>query len=211
MPEDGSRHIVRSLAWDLALNATIPVACYVLAKRYISSSEMTALLFATAFPTLKSIYDLLRHHEADPVTVLVLLGIVTSIVALWFGGGARVLLIRESFFTGAFGIACLVSLLFPRPIMFYFGRHFMAGRDPEQRRIFESRWQYPSARRAHRLVTAVWGVVYVGEFCLRVALAFALPTAIALVLAPTLLGVATIATIIWTFRYARNVRAGIPA
>src|SRR6516164_4640121 len=99
-----SRPIVGAIARDVALNATIPVACYFLSKRFVSPSDLTALLFAGAFPLLKSLYDLTTRRELDPVAVLVLLGIVTSVIALVLGGGPRLLLIRESFFTGAFGV-----------------------------------------------------------------------------------------------------------
>jgi hypothetical protein len=198
--------LVRSLARDIALNASVPLACYYLAKRFVSPSELVALLLATAFPTLKSVHDVLRRHELDPVAVLVLLGLVTSIFALFVGGNPRVLLIRESFFTGAFGLACIVSLMFPRPIMFYFGRHFMAGKDPAKRKLFDARWENPIARRAHRLVTIVWGLVYVGEFGIRVALVYTLSIPVVLTVSPFLMGIPTIATIAWTFRFAYKTR-----
>jgi len=51
----------------MALNATIPLACYFMAKKFVSSSELTALVFATVFPLLKSGYDLTRRRELDPV------------------------------------------------------------------------------------------------------------------------------------------------
>jgi hypothetical protein len=86
-----SSPMVISLAWDIALNATIPLACYFLAKRFVSSSELTALVFATVFPLLKSGYDLVRRRELDPVAALVLLGIATSILAIFVGGDPRVL------------------------------------------------------------------------------------------------------------------------
>ena len=57
----GSRPIVVSLGWDIVLNATVPVACYFFAKRLVSPSELTALLFATAFPLLKGGYDLTQN------------------------------------------------------------------------------------------------------------------------------------------------------
>jgi hypothetical protein len=136
----------------------------------------------------------------------VLLGIVTSIIALFIGGDPRTLLIRESLFTGVFGVACLVSLLFPRPIMFYFGRHFMAGNDPQKRKVFDERWQNPTVRRGHRLITTVWGIVYVGEFLARVILVYTLSAAVVLAVGPFVLGLATIVTIIWTFRYAYKLR-----
>ena len=205
-----SSPMVISLAWDIALNATIPLACYFLARRFVSSSELTALVFATVFPLLKSGYDLVRRRELDPVAALVLLGIATSILAIFVGGDPRVLLIRESFFTGAFGVACLISLMFPRPIMFYFGRYFMAGKDRQKRETFDARWRNPHVRRAHRLVTIVWGIVYVGEFAVRVILVYSLSAPVVLVISPVLTGLATILTIIWTFWYAYRVRARVP-
>ena len=39
-----SRPMVVSLAWDIAINATIPVACYWFSKRLVSRSELTALV-----------------------------------------------------------------------------------------------------------------------------------------------------------------------
>jgi hypothetical protein len=93
--------------------------------------------------------------------------------------------------------------------MFYFGRHFMAGKDPEKRKVFDARWQNATARRAHRLVTVVWGLVYVAEFIARVAMVYRMPAAAVLVISPFLLGLATMATIIWTFWYAQRVRSRI--
>lgn len=197
---------VRSLAWDIALNATIPAALYLSAKRFFAASEVSALLWATTFPLAKSGYDLTRRRDLDPVALLVLLGLVTSLIAVVVGGDSRLLLIRESFFTGAFGLACLVSLLLPRPLMFYFGRHFMAGPDEQRRETFNARWNNPVVRRAHRLVTVVWGLVYTGEFVLRVVLVYRLPAAVVLAVTPFLTGLATVGTIIWTFWYAYRVR-----
>jgi hypothetical protein len=133
-----------SIVWDIALNALIPVVLYKLSKRYVSPSEVTALIFATAFPLGKSIFDLVRRGQVDPVSIVVLLGIAANGVALLFGGSPRLLLVRE--FTGAFGFACFVSLLLPRPMMFYFGRYFMAGADAERQTRFNSAWQLSSVR-----------------------------------------------------------------
>jgi len=198
--------LVRGIVWDVALNMSLPVISYILAKRLFSVSDFAALAVASLFPLIKSLWDVRRRREIDPVALLILLGVACSAVALLLSGDQRMLLIRESFFTGAFGIACLVSLTFPRPMMFYFGRYFMAGHDAERRRLFESRWQYSAARRAHRLVTTVWGLVFVGEFISRVLLVYTLRPTIVLSVAPIVTGFATIGTIVWTFRYAARVR-----
>lgn len=194
------------IVWDIVLNAIIPVILYRLSKRYVSHSEFTALAFATTFPLGKSVYDLMRRGQIDPVSIVVLLGIVTDGVALVFGGSPRLLLVRESLFTGLFGVACFVSLLLPRPMMFYFGRHFMAGTDSQRRRRFNAAWQLADVRFSHRLITSIWGCVFAGELILRIILIYHFSAATVLVLSPVLLGTLTIVTMIWTFSYARRIR-----
>lgn len=205
-PVTSARVQVRGIAVDIALSAGIPFVFYRLAKQYISPSELVDLAIATTFPLVKSVFGLLRRREADPVSLMVLGGIVVSGAAVLLGSGARVLLVRESIFTGLFGLACFVSLLFPRPLMFYFGRHFMAGKDPEKLARFEMSWSLPALRFAHRLITVVWGAVYLGECLLRVLLVYKLPPGEVLVISPILLGGLTIVTILWTFRYGRLLR-----
>ena len=203
--------MITSLLWDIALNATIPAALYFFTKRFISPSELTALLSATSFPLLKSAYGLAKRRELDPVALLILLGLAASVIAVLFCGDPHLLLIRESFFTGAFGLACLISLILPRPIMFYFGRYFMAGRNAQRRHTFNARWQDPAVRRAHRLVTATWGLVFVGEFVLRIALVYNFPAPVVLAVSPFSTGFVTVGTIVWTFWYAHRVRNRIDA
>ena len=194
------------IVWGIVLNAIIPVVLYQLSKRYWSHSELTALVIATTFPLGKSIFDLARRGQVDPISIVVLLGIATDGVALLFGGSPRLLLVRESLFTGAFGFACFVSLLLPRPMMFYFGRHFMAGTDPQRQARFNAAWQLPQVRFCHRLITSVWGCVFVGELILRIILIYRVPAATVLVISPILIGALTIVTMIWAFSYGHRVR-----
>jgi len=200
------RAAFRGFLLDIALNAIVPLVLYRLSKRYFSPSEFTALVVATTFPIGKSIFDVAKRRQIDPVSVIVLLGIGVSAVALLAGGSPRLLLMRESLFTAVFGLACFGSLLLPRPMMFYFGRHFLAGGDATRRRRYEVSWALPEVRFASRLVTVVWGSVYLGEFGIRVALIFLTPVGWVLVISPVLLGSLTLVTIIWTFRYAKEAR-----
>ena len=202
----GARPPLGPAVWDIALNAIIPVILYKLSKHYLSSSELTALLIATTFPVGKSIFDLVRRGQVDPVSIVVLLGIAATGVALFFGGSPRLLLVRESLFTGAFGLACFFSLLLPRPMMFYFARHFVAGADPQRRARFNAGWQLREVRFCHRLITTVWGCVFVGELILRIVLIYHASTATVLIVSPALLGTLTIAAMIWAFSYGRRVR-----
>ncbi len=198
---------IRGILWDVALNAIVPFALYRLSKRYVSTSELTALILATIFPLGKSILGLSRHRQLDPVAIVVLLGILTSAAAIFLGGSPKILLIRESLFTGAFGCACLFSLFLRRPMMFYFARYFVARDDPGKQKRFEATWEIAAARRTHRLITIVWGAAYVAEFIVRLALIDMLPIAAVLVVSPILLGATTIAALLWTRHTARRLRA----
>jgi hypothetical protein len=201
-----SRPPLSGIVWGIVLNAIIPVVLYKLSRHYLSPSEFTALAIATAFPLGKSIFDLTRRGQVDPISIVVLLGIATDGVALLFGGSPRLLLVRESLFTGAFGFSCFVSLLLPRPMMFYFGRHFMAGADPLRQARFNAAWQLPEVRFSHRLITSVWGCVFVGELVLRIILIYHVSAPTVLIISPILIGTLTIVTMIWAFSYGHRVR-----
>jgi hypothetical protein len=189
---------------DIAINAGVPTVCYLISMAYISHSEVVGLMVASIFPTLKSLYGLLRKRELDPLSIVILIGLVFGIAVLFLGGGPKLLLVRESLFTGALGLACLIPLLFRsrRPLMFFFGRFFAAGNDPVRRASYDQLWKYPRFRRVQRMITLVWGVVFVGECTLRVVLIYTVSPATVLAVSPVVLGGATVLTMLWTFSYA---------
>ena len=201
-----SRPPLGNIVLGFLLNAIIPVVLYKLSKKYLSSSELQALIIATTFPLGKSIFDLVRRGQVDPISIVVLLGIAADGIALLFGGSPRLLLVRESMFTGAFGLACFASLLLPRPMMFYFARHFMAGEDLQRQARFNQAWRLPEVRFCHRLITCVWGGVFVGELILRIVLIYNVPASTVLVVSPVLVGTLTVGAMIWAFSYGHRVR-----
>jgi len=194
------------MVWDIALNTAIPLLCYHLSKAYISPSDLTALIAASVFPVLKSLFGMIRRGQLDPIAILVLLGIAVSSIAILFGGSPKLLLLRESFFTAAFGLACLVSLALPRPLMFYFARFFTAGNDPVRKARIDASYQYPEIRRGHRIITLGWAVLMLGEFVARVAMIYTLPVSTVLAVSPFLIGSATILGIVLSIRYGRKMR-----
>ena len=203
-----ARWPIRAFALDVGLNIAIPMICYRFSLRFISPSQYTALMLAALYPALRGARDVLRRRELDLVSVVVLLGILASIAAAAAGGSYRLLLLRESLFTGAWGLACLVSLLMPsrRPLMFFFGRVFATGNDPARRAAFDASWQYPQARRVHRLVTLVWGLLFIGEFAFRVVLIDSVSPATVLWVSPLVLNGATLLVIGWTVIYTGRAR-----
>jgi hypothetical protein len=201
---------VREFLIDTAVSTILPLAVYRVSRAYLGASEMRALIYATVYPVAKSLFDLTRHKQINPVAILVALGIVTSIGALFLGGGTRVLLIRESLVTAVFGLTCFVSLLLPRPLMFYFGRFFIAGSDPDKIASFNRNWAIAAVRMTHRLITAVWGCALLGEFAIRTWMALHLATATVLLVGPILFNATILVTFLWTMRYAKKVQSTLP-
>jgi hypothetical protein len=196
----------KGLARSLFLNIAVPLLLFFTCENYLHTSELVALSIASISPICDSIFELIRYRQLDFIAAVVLIGTFASIIGVILGGSAKLLLIRESFFTGALGVACFVSFLFPRPLMFYVGKQMSAGKDPARRAAFDDQWKKPYARFAHRLITLVWGIVFVGEFILRVIIVYTLPTAIAITVTPVIITAAIIGTLFWTFAFVRQAK-----
>jgi hypothetical protein len=193
---------------DIAIDAGVPTGCYWLSMAFISHSEVVALILASVFPLLKTLYELLKKRRLDPISMAILLGLIVGLGALFIGGSPKLILLRESVFTGSFGLACLISLLFRsgRPLMFFFARYSAAGSDPALCAWYDRLWENAGFRRMQRIVTLVWGLVLVGEFTLRVALIYTVSPATVLAVSPVVMGVVSLLTVIWTMKY--GLRAG---
>lgn len=194
------RPIVRSLV----VNAAMPALLYWYCQRSLHLSEVAALSVAAVLPAVDSLWGVARRRRLDVIAMVVLLGIAVSMVGVALGGSPRILLIRESFFSGALGLACFISLLLPRPLMFYFARQSSAGDDPERLARFNAGWQNPAVRRMHRLITVVWGAAFSAEFLVRIVLVLTLPPAAVLAVGPIVSGAIVALTLVWTFAYVRR-------
>lgn len=203
-----NRPNIRRMLRDIAIDAGVPFGCYWLSMACISHSLVVALILASVFPLLKSVYELLHKRRLDPISLAILLGLIVGLGALFLGGSPKLLLLRESLFTGTFGLVCLVSLVFRsrRPLMFFFARYSAAGSDPALCAWYDRLWENAGFRRMQRIITLVWGLVLVGEFTLRVILIYTVSPATVLAVSPAVVGIASLLTVIWTMRYGK--RAG---
>jgi hypothetical protein len=201
--QGGQRMNLRGMAPSLIVNAVLPYIAYqVLTGSGVDTAQ--ALTLSAVFPLIGIIWGFVRSRRADIIGVVSLIFIVLGVVTSAISGDPRFILIKESFLTGAFGVACLVSLLMPRPLMFYFGRQFAGGGDPVRTARFEAMWQYPGFRAVNRTMTVVWGIAYVLEALARIGLTFVLPIALFLVVSPVLAFGVTVALISWTVAYGRR-------
>jgi hypothetical protein len=167
---------LRRLAPNLIVAGVLPVIGYAILRPHVSS-DAVALAAVLVFPVADTVTERLRHGRFEPVGIIALIGITLGLIgAVAFHGDATLLKVRESMITGVFGVICLVSLLVPRPTMFYMGRAFSTGGDAQRAAEFNKLWDLPTVPRRFRVVTAVWGVGLVAEAVLRTVLALSIPT-----------------------------------
>lgn len=177
--DDGVREgdaLLRRLLPSAVANALLPFLLYrtLIAHHF---SAFTALSLTAIFPLAWLLVTAIRVRHVDVISAFslafILLGVATSLITR----STRVYLAKESFQTGLFGLACLVSLRRSRPLLFYVGRQFARAGYPAGAIHSEQRWQDPAFRSRSRRLTAGWGVILLGDALLRVALVFLLPTA----------------------------------
>ena len=185
----------------------LPLALYALARHKLGCTEVQALLLTSALPIAGAFLNWRRHASLSPVSVLVLAGIVVSIAAMLLGGGTRLLLLRESLFTVALSVVCLLSVPTRRPLMFFFGRYFVAGNDPVKRAAFDAKLAHPAFLHTQRVITGVWGAVYLGEFIAKLLLVDHCSTMTVLAVSPLLGNGAIFGTIAWTVWYGKRAQA----
>ncbi|TDV36137.1 hypothetical protein C7405_10438 [Paraburkholderia caballeronis] len=190
---------------ELAVNLLLPWVAYRLAlPRW---GDGGGLIASAVPPAVWSIVGLVRFRRIDALSATVLLGIALSLGAMAFGGGPRVLLMRESLASGVIGVVFLLSLVMKRPLVFYLARATVARETPEGVARFELLWQ---ERRefasAMRVLTAVWGIGLVGETAVRGWLATTWPVERFLVVSP-LLGYGLFGALMaWTLWYRTRIR-----
>jgi hypothetical protein len=202
---------IRGVVSSIVINAAFPIIIFSLLKSYSTVSDFWALVVCGIPPLVDALVGVIRKGRLDIIAGVVLLSIAVSLMLIFLGGSPRLFLIRESFITGALGLAYLVSLLFPRPLSFYFARHLLTGNVPERIVGFNALWKYPAFRFSMRLTTIVWGLVFLLEMGVRSFLAFTLTIQQFLIISPFVFYGFLGGLALWTVLYSRKGRKRIEA
>lgn len=188
----------------LLINAVVPFLINMLAQPQMST--INALLLASSVPALFTLGNFIWKKHIDAIGILVVASLLlTAIFALVFKS-PRLLLLQGSAVSGLFGIAMLLSLLFPRPILFYIIRSVLTQNDPQRVANFNADWSFPQVRSFYRLLTIIWGCTTVVQLLLHVCLVFTLPISLMLMLSPILNFAFIIPVAHWSMSYVRKNR-----
>ncbi|HWG61965.1 MAG TPA: VC0807 family protein [Streptosporangiaceae bacterium] len=204
-PATGGR--LRTIAKILILDVAAPLATYSL-LRSAGVKTVTALVLSGVVPALGVAAGIIRHRRLDVVGALVLAGIVVGTVLGLVSHSARLVLMEASVPTAVLGVACLGSLCTRRPLMFSFALEFI-GPDTAQGREMAGLWQYERFRRIFRIITTVWGIGFLLEAALRVAIVYDTSTGTALASSTVTPFVWVAGLLAWTVAYgARQKKKG---
>jgi hypothetical protein len=200
-----ARRVLRSLVPNLVINGVLPLILYQLLIA-ANVPVLPALLAGAIFPVAYTVWGWVRARRLDAVAGVVLFFIVVSGVASLISGSTRFTLVKESFFTGLFGLAFFLSLLAPRPLMFYMARQGATGGDTALVQEWDGRWRHPGFRHAMRVMTVMWGVCFMVDALIRAGLVFVLSTGTFLVVSQVLFYAMFAATLSLTMAYARRAQ-----
>ncbi|MFD5397821.1 VC0807 family protein [Streptomyces sp. NPDC127097] len=122
-------------------------------------------------------YGIVRRRRVEAMAVFTLSLVVAGTLLSLISGSPRVVMIRDSWLTAAIGLWVLGTLLTRRPFIMSASRGIVIAKVGEAGLAqWEARWDAEPTFRHHlRLVTAVWGAVFLLDAVLRVVLAYTIP------------------------------------
>jgi hypothetical protein len=198
-PEIAGR--LRSIAKIVIIDVVAPLIAYSL-LRSAGMSTVTALVLSGVFPALGVAVGVIQHRRLDVVGALVLAGIIVGAVLGLITHSARLVLMEGSVPTAIFGVASLGSLRTRRPLMYGMAVEFI-GPDTAKGREMISLWQYEGFRRIFRVITAVWGIGFLLEAALRLAIVYNTSPGTALSLSKVTPYIWVGIFVAWTVAYGR--------
>jgi hypothetical protein len=167
-------------------------------------APLTAYATAGLFPAVSLIISWLQRRHVDFIGIGVLAGLTTALLTATLTGDPRFGLMRAAPAFAMFSLACFVSLLTKRPLMFFVARAFAAGSDTDRIAVWNGRLSEVRFQQAMRRLTAVWGVGTLAHAALGIAAAFLLPGSVALIVEPMLAIAILAALLAWTRSFQRR-------
>jgi hypothetical protein len=169
--------------------------------------DVSALLASSGPPIAWSILEFLRHRRVDALSLLVLLGIVLSVLAVFGGGSIVFLQLRERLVTILIALIFLGSAALGRPLIYELARATLARAQntSDLERVTALR-NDPHFRASMMTMTWIWGLGLLADGSAAIALVFLLPIRVYLIV-NAILGYVTMGSLaLWNVWYVRRMR-----
>ena len=179
MDDVGPSGRLRQAAAIIVFDLGGPLLAYAL-LRSAGLSPVAALVVSGVLPALGIAVGALTERRLDVIGVMVLAGILVGTILGLTSHNARLYLLEGSVPSVVFALACLVSVRLRRPLIYRLSVEIL-GPGTRKGRDVTAAWRYPGFRRAFRAITLAWGVGYLVEAGIRVAIVAQTSTGIALI------------------------------
>jgi phosphatidylinositol alpha-1,6-mannosyltransferase len=193
---------LRQAATILVFDLGGPLLAYALA-RSAGLSAVAALVVSGALPALGIAIGARADRRLDVIGVMVLAGILVGTILGLTSHNARLYLLEGSVPSVVFALACLFSVRLQRPLIFRLAVEILGPRTRKGRDVTAA-WRYPGFRRAFRVITLAWGIGYVVEAGIRVAIVAQTSTGVALVCSKLVPYAFALALSGWTLAYGEH-------
>ena len=169
-------NIKKSIIISILINAILPLITYKILINHIPSS-ITALIISTTIPIIDNIYHIIKEKKIDIFASLIILGFIVGIISMLFSGSQKLLLIRQSYITAVIGILFLISMFFPKPMIYYLAKKFINSQDKyakNNKSTIDEKLKNPHFRFSMKFLTFIWGICLVLEAVCNISLVFIL-------------------------------------
>jgi hypothetical protein len=159
----------------LVFDIGAPIALYYVLHG-AGMSNLWALTLSAVVPVVSVITKLAVKRQIDTVGLVVLGTIALTVCLALTVHSPRLVLARDGFITGLWGLWFIATLWAHRPAAFTFARSFMEGRRFFGTGSWDGHWEASSAfRRIWRVSTLIWAAGLLADAVVRVVMSFTLP------------------------------------
>src|SRR3954453_9052164 len=199
----------RTFTWQTLLTTLIfdisgPLLTYRI-LRAAGASEVVALMAGGVPPALGVAIAAKRHARLDVIGALVLFGVVIGTALGLLTRDPRLVLLEGAVPTLLFSLACLLSVLLRRPLIFVLLRA-MAGTRGITASELRALGQDSATHNDFRVITLVWGFGFLVESLLKAAVVLSSSTGLALTVSKVVAYPVAALLVLWTSWYLRRAR-----
>ena len=204
------RQLVGATVVTLFLDAGLSVLAYGIA-RLAGASPFLALVVGALVALGRALWVLVRRRQVDPFALFMVGIYVVGLATSFFTGSPRFLLVKESFGTGAAGLAFVLTCLRGKPLAYHASAR-IAAPTQEERAEWEQLWATePIFRHRFVVMSLVIGGALLAEAAVRIPFVYVLPIDVMAVVSPILTPVVITLVSIWAVHYGTATEAAVTA
>jgi intracellular septation protein A len=183
----------------IILEIALPLTLYFTLKGPIG--ELKAVIISSVPSLLSTVFTVLVKRRFEPLPIIIIVSFFIGLgLSLGFNN-AKLNEIKGAIITGCIGLAYIISLLFEKPLIYYFSRPWQTQNDPEKIKKYDEDWKVPEFRRVMRVISIVWGTGFILQAIVNIVLIFTVSLDLIIVLGNVLTYGNIALLVTWTFLY----------